>query len=70
VSANAGRELVKRERLGDVIDGARVQSGDAIVDLRTRGEHDHRQGGLQRAQLGEHVEPVAFGSMRSRIISA
>ena len=70
VRAHARRELVERERLGHVVDRAGVEPGDAVVDLGPRGEHDHRQRGLQRAQLREHVEPVAVRGACGRGSSA
>ncbi len=40
--AHPRRELGERERLDQVVDGARVEAGDAILDLTARGEHEHR----------------------------
>ena len=41
--AQAGHQLAQRKRLHEVVVGARVQPGDAVVDLPARGEHQHRR---------------------------
>ena len=36
-------QLARRERLGDVVVGADLEAGDAVLVLAERGQHDHRQ---------------------------
>ena len=52
-------ELAQRERLGQVVDGAGVEPGDAMLDLAAGREHDHRQRRLGVAQRRQHLEPAA-----------
>ena len=61
VRAHAGQQLLDRERLGDVVRGARVEARDLVGDLGAGGEHDHRQRRLDPADLLEDVDPVAAG---------
>ena len=51
-------ELLERERLDEVVVGARVQAGDAVVDRVARGEHQHRRAVAGVAQPPAHLEPV------------
>ena len=41
--AQAGQELLERERLDQVVVRAGVEPGDAVVDLVPRGQHQHRR---------------------------
>ena len=59
--AHAGRELGERERLDEVVDRARVESGDAILDLAARGEHDHGHVRLRLPQRAEDLQAGAAG---------
>jgi hypothetical protein len=50
---DARQQLAERERLGEVVVGAGVEAGDAILDAAARGEdQDQRRvaGGAQAAQ--------------------
>ena len=58
--ADARDELGERERLDEVVVGARVERGDARLDGIARGEHEHRHVDARAAQLLEHVEAVAI----------
>jgi hypothetical protein len=61
ICARAREQLGERERLHQIVDGARVQAGDAILDLTTSGEDDHRQLRLEIAQFGEHLHAADPG---------
>jgi hypothetical protein len=58
--AHAGRELAEAERLGDVVVGAVLETGHAIVFARARGQHDDRDVGAvgARTQDAAHLEPA------------
>ena len=49
-------QLGERERLDEVVVGAAVEPGDAIVDRLERGEHQHRRPHPALAQLPADVE--------------
>ena len=40
--ADARRQLAQAERLGDVVVGAVLETGDPVVFARARGQHDDR----------------------------
>jgi hypothetical protein len=56
--AHAREQLAQRERLDQVVVGAHVQAGDAVVDLAARGEHQHRCVVAALAQAPAHLQPV------------
>ena len=55
--AEAGQELLLDERLGDVIVGAEIETGHAVVDGIAGGEHHHRRA-LRVPQPTEHLASV------------
>ena len=58
-SARTPREqLLERERLDDVVVGARVEAGDAVADGVARGQHQHRHPAAPRPQAAADDEPV------------
>ncbi len=58
--AQAGEELARLERLGQIVVGADLQADDAVCGIPARGEHQHRRV-LFRAQLAAHLESVDVG---------
>ena len=54
-------QLLERERLDEVVVGARVQSGDAVRDGVARGEHEHGRVVAGRAQPAADLQPVRLG---------
>ncbi len=54
------QQLARVERLGHVVIGAHFQAEDAVGRAATRGQHDHRQGGLL-AQLLAQRQPILAG---------
>ena len=58
---DAGQELLERERLHEVVVGARVEQVDLVVDVAERAHHDDRDLGPKRPHSLEHVEPVPVG---------
>ena len=55
---DARDQLTDRERLGDVVVGARVQPADLVGLLRPRGQHDHRHQRVRRSDLLAHGKAV------------
>ena len=47
--ADAGDQLARAERLGDIIVGAGLEAADAVALLAARGQHDDRHVGRRRA---------------------
>ncbi len=64
--AHAREQLAQRERLDEVVVGARVEPGDAVVDLLARGEHQHGRAVAAFAQPPAHLEPVHVRHRRRR----
>ena len=66
---HARDELVRAERLGEVIVGADVEADDAVGLLGTRGDHDDRRSRSPgRARSARHTSrPLMPGSMMSRM---
>ena len=56
--AQAREQLGERERLGQVVVGAAVQAGDAVLDGVARGEHDHRRPDALLTQATARLEAV------------
>ena len=56
-SAEAGEELLLHERLRNVVVGAKVETGDAIIDRVARGQH-HDGRPLGVAQAAEHLAAI------------
>ncbi len=54
----AGPQLMQAEGLQHQIVGPEVQAADARVHLLPRGQHQHRQVGVQGAKLLEHLLAV------------
>jgi hypothetical protein len=54
-------QLLERERLGQVVVGARLQPRDAVVDGIARGEHQHRRAVAGVAHPPADLEPVEAG---------
>ena len=50
--AQAGEQLVERERLREVVVGAGVEPGDPVRDLVAGGEHEDRRAALARRAAG------------------
>ena len=57
---HAGEEFVGAEGLGEIVVGAGVQTGYAVVVFSARGEHDYRNGALA-ADLMEGFEAIQPG---------
>src|SRR3954447_4642336 len=55
------RELLQRERLGDVVVAAADEAGDAVVLRVARGEEDHRHEVARGAQPAADLEAVDVG---------
>jgi hypothetical protein len=55
------KQLGEREWLRQIVVRARVQAGDAAVDLRAGGEHQHRDAHPRRAEPAADLEPVRTG---------
>jgi hypothetical protein len=55
---DTSRQLGQRERLGEVIDCARVKPRHTVLYLPQRGQDDDRQSGLGFLHAGEHLEPA------------
>src|SRR5215211_508573 len=58
---DAGEELGERERLRQVVVGAAVQPGHAIVDAVPRGQHQDRRPDAAASELAADVDPVPAG---------
>jgi hypothetical protein len=56
--AHAREQLAQRERLDEVVVRARVQAGDAVVDLAARGEHQNGRAVAALAQAPAHLQPI------------
>ena len=56
-----GDDLLERERLHDVVVGARLQPRHPVADLVARREDAHRQVVPGRAQAPQHLQPVEVG---------
>ena len=54
-------DLVLVEGLGDVVEGARLERLDRVVDGAVRGEHDHRPRGIVAERGAEQIHPVDLG---------
>ena len=54
-------QLAQRERLDQVVVGARVEPRDAVVDGVARGEHQHRRPVAAGAHPAAHLQPVDPG---------
>ena len=61
LSAHPGGQLREREGLDQIVDGARIETRDAILDLTPRGEHDHRYRHPGLAQRAEDLHASAAG---------
>ncbi len=59
--AQAGEQLLERERLGQVVVGARLQARDAVADAVARGEHQDRRAVAGVAQPAADLEAVEPG---------
>ncbi len=57
--AHACDQLGHRERLDEVVDRARFQARDAVLDLAARGQHDHRHARRRPSHRGEDLEAAA-----------
>ena len=56
--AQSRKELRERERLREVVVRSRVEPGDAAVDLRARGQHQHRNSIASGTKPPAHLETV------------
>ena len=56
--AHACEQLVERERLRDVVVGARVEPGDTVVHLVARGQHQHGHAVPAAPHAAGDLEPV------------
>ena len=54
----AGAQLMQAEGLGHQVVGAAVEAANPRVHLLPRGQHQHRQVGIERANLFEHLLAV------------
>ena len=63
--AQAGEQLAQREGLDQVVVGARVEAGHAVVDRVARGEHQHRRAvaGLAHAPADLEAVDVRHGDV-------
>ena len=59
--ADAGQEFARAEWFDEIIVGARIEAGDAILDLALGGEHEDRHGNGESAQLGAEGESIELG---------
>ena len=59
--ADAGQQLVERERLDEVVVGTGVEAGDAIGDAVAGGQQQDRQARLGRAQTAADLQSVDTG---------
>ncbi len=59
LGANASHELGEGEGLDQIVDRARVQARDAVLDLPAGGEHDHRHGRFGGAHRGQDLQARA-----------
>ena len=59
--AHARKQLAQRERLDEVVVGAGVEAGDAVVDPFAGGQHQHRRAVAAVAQAPTDLEPVDVG---------
>ncbi len=59
--SHAGQQLAQRERLDEVVVGAGVEAGDAVVDLLARGQHQHGRAVAAVAQPAADLEAVDVG---------
>ena len=59
--AHAGQQFADLEGLEDVVIGAGVQSGDAVVQGVAGGDDEHRQGGGLAADAAQYLQAVAAG---------
>ena len=57
---NAREQLAKGERLGEIIVGARIKTGDAIVDGRSRRKHQDRSCVAACSQLTANFISIAL----------
>ena len=64
--AYAREQLAQCERLDEVVVGAGVEAGDAVVDLLARGEHQHRRAVAARAQAPAHLAGRRRAASRCR----
>ncbi len=53
-------ELVRLERLGDVVEGAELHRLHGGVDLRQAGDHDDVDVGMRLLDPAQHFEAVRF----------
>ena len=56
--AQARQQLGERERLRQIVVGAHVEPGDAILDRVARRQHQHRRPATLLPQLCQRLEPV------------
>ena len=68
--AHAREELLERERLRHVVVGARVEPGDAVLDLDARGQHEDGQRLPRAASRRQTSRPSTPGMRTSRIIAS
>ena len=59
--AGSCQQLVEREGLGHVVDGAELESAQLGLQVPARREHDHGQVGHVVVHLTEDLEPAAAG---------
>ena len=59
--AKPREQLGERERLQQVVVGAGIEPGDAILDRIARREHQHRRPDAPLAQSPAHLDPVEAG---------
>src|SRR6266850_5648617 len=57
-------QLGKGERLGQVVVGADVESGDPLLERAMRGKNQHRRLISARPQLAEQIEPILSGQLQ------
>ena len=66
--AQPGEQLVERERLHDVVVGARVETGDPVGDLVPRGQHQDRAASCPSGECAgrPRARPAAASRRRER----
>src|SRR5205807_2326726 len=54
-----GAQLLETDRLGNVVEGARLERGDRVLGAAMSGDHSHRQVGAEPGDMAHQLEPLA-----------
>ena len=60
------RQLLRHDRLGDVVVGARLQPGDQVVGIGLGGDDDDRNN-ARGAQVSTDLEPASYRATGGRV---